>query len=105
MNQYKVGQDEYIFQLYSIARCFICGAAGAKGDDSPGHPEGDQGGIGTNVVGVWDGLHNRTPVPVGVPWIVVLRGNHQVVRSSDVPHHVHGAEGGDDIPVIRALLQ
>jgi adenosine 3'-phospho 5'-phosphosulfate transporter B3 len=32
MNQYEVGQDEYIFRLYSIATCFICIAAGVKGD-------------------------------------------------------------------------
>ena len=32
MNQYEVGQDEYIFRLYSIATCFIGVAAGARGD-------------------------------------------------------------------------
>ena len=32
MNQYSVGQDEYIFRLYSIATFFILIAAGVKGD-------------------------------------------------------------------------
>lgn len=32
MNQYAVGQDEFIFNLYSIATFFICIAAAAKGD-------------------------------------------------------------------------
>ncbi|KAL3816994.1 hypothetical protein ACHAXA_010114 [Cyclostephanos tholiformis] len=32
MNQYQVGQDEYIFRLYSIATFFIFIAAGIKGD-------------------------------------------------------------------------
>jgi adenosine 3'-phospho 5'-phosphosulfate transporter B3 len=32
MNQYEVGQDEFIFRLYSIATFFICIAAAAKGD-------------------------------------------------------------------------
>ncbi|KAL7463466.1 hypothetical protein ACHAXS_003832 [Conticribra weissflogii] len=32
MNKYKVGQDEFIFRLYSVALFFVCLAAGAKGD-------------------------------------------------------------------------
>jgi len=32
MNQYEVGQDEFIFRLYSVATFFICIAAAAKGD-------------------------------------------------------------------------
>ena len=32
MNQYNVGQDEFIFRLYSIATIFICIAAALKGD-------------------------------------------------------------------------
>ncbi|KAL7528567.1 hypothetical protein ACHAXR_002512 [Thalassiosira sp. AJA248-18] len=32
MNQYEVGQDEFIFRLYSIATVFICIAAAVKGD-------------------------------------------------------------------------
>jgi len=32
MNQYDVGQDEFIFRLYSVATFFICIAAAAKGD-------------------------------------------------------------------------
>ena len=32
MNRYKVGQDEFIFRMYSIALIAIIAAAGAKGD-------------------------------------------------------------------------
>ena len=32
MNQYDVGQDEFIFRLYSVATLFICIAAAVKGD-------------------------------------------------------------------------
>lgn len=32
MNKYNVGQDEYIFRLYSIALLFVCIAASANGD-------------------------------------------------------------------------
>ncbi len=37
INRYKVGQEEFIFRLYSIATCFICAAAGARGHLRNGH--------------------------------------------------------------------
>mmetsp|Transcript_7177 Transcript_7177/g.13271 ORF Transcript_7177/g.13271 Transcript_7177/m.13271 type:complete len:316 (-) Transcript_7177:211-1158(-) len=36
MNQYGVGQDEFIFRMYSIALVAIIGAAGVKGDLTAG---------------------------------------------------------------------
>jgi len=55
MNQYKVGQDEFIFRMYSIALIVIIAAAWAKGDFT-------EGMVWIMQPGTYEEQQNNTPL-------------------------------------------
>ena len=61
MNQYKVGQDEFIFRMYSIALIAITAAAAAKGDLT-------EGIIWTLQPGTYDEQQQNVPLEDRSSW-------------------------------------
>ena len=67
MNRYRVGQDEYIFRLYSVALFFVSIAAAVKGDLREGMVYLSQGGTLKEI------HHGLAPTwSVSAKWIVLL---------------------------------